>query len=584
MRIPGQRKNKTIAQQTKRLLCLLLLLFAVYILGSFFLLDRMSGQMLQKLDQMAELYTNELDNRFLRISRKLFSTMMERSRSSSIFWNYMESYLTGEQNEEYLLMQLREHYLSSAWEYGEEYQIFLYLDRTKKCYALSISPDGKYEIPDEMQEVVKEQIQKRSDMAYSVKKKWDIITYGTETYMCKIAQNGGVYMGCYVNVNDILAPFSQLTLADNGFVRLVDDEGEVVGMITDGDLADPAGEGLHFQFDRSHLLLKDLSRAPFQIQISVSDARLMVDLKGVGLVLAVIAVILIGIELLLLFYLLQNLLKPIQQFTNNLLKYDEGDLTFQLTEGNLQELEQIDDKFRTMLHQIRRLKITLYEQELEKQKVEMDFLRLQIRPHFYLNCLNFIYSMIDFGQYENAQAMSRITADYLTYIFRNTSELVPVSAEVEHCQNYLKILLLRYPARFEYYVEVQEEVADTAIFPFLLQVFVENAAKHALTLEEKILISVTVYPEDLEDGKYVNLYISDTGSGFPAPMLEKLRRGEIISEDGQHLGIANCLKRFQYYYKDKGYIHFENSPLGGAIVDIHIPYESNVNNLGNSAE
>ena len=60
-----------------------------------------------------------------------------------------------------------------------------------------------------------------------------------------------------------------------------------------------------------------------------------------------------------------------------------------MTEGNLLELEQIDGKFRTMIHQIRKLKITLYERELEKQKIEMDYLKMQIRPHFYLNCLNF---------------------------------------------------------------------------------------------------------------------------------------------------------------------------------------------------
>ena len=35
-----------------------------------------------------------------------------------------------------------------------------------------------------------------------------------------------------------------------------------------------------------------------------------------------------------------------------------------------------------MIHQIRRLKITLYEQELQKQKIEMDYLKIQIRPHF----------------------------------------------------------------------------------------------------------------------------------------------------------------------------------------------------------
>ena len=53
-----------------------------------------------------------------------------------------------------------------------------------------------------------------------------------------------------------------------------------------------------------------------------------------------------------------------------------------MTEGNLLELEQIDGKFRTMIHQIRKLKITLYERELEKQKIEMDYLKMQIRAAF----------------------------------------------------------------------------------------------------------------------------------------------------------------------------------------------------------
>ena len=191
-----------------------------------------------------------------------------------------------------------------------------------------------------------------------------------------------------------------------------------------------------------------------------------------------------------------------------------------------------------------------------------------------MNCLNFIYSMIDFGQYDHAKSMSRITSDYLAYIFRNTSEMVPVTAETHHCENYLKILLLRYPEKFTYYFEVHEEVENAVIFPFLIQVFVENAAKHALTLETVPLISVTVYPEDRGDEKYVNIYISDTGNGFPEETLQRLKAGEDISEHGKHIGIENCLKRFRYYYGDSGEIHFDNSPLGGAIVDIHIPYRT----------
>ena len=381
-----------------------------------------------------------------------------------------------------------------------------------------------------------------SGMPYSVKKKWNIITSGGETYMCKIAQNQGVYLGCYVNVKSILEPFSNIIMGKNGYVCLVNEQGENVGMLTSHGISEKNVEAKETD---KYSIEKQLSQAPFSIRMKISGERIWDVVMGSVAVLATLAAMLIASGIVIFIYLKRNILEPVQRFTRKLEQYDSGEYALNLTEESLLELERIDDKFKNMIHQIRRLKITLYEQALEKQKVEMDFLKLQIRPHFYLNCLNFIYSMIDFRQYDSARRMSKITADYLTYIFRNTSERVPVTAETLHCQNYLDILLLRYPGSFEGYVEVHEEVRDAEIFPFLIQVFVENAAKHALTLEEKILISVTVYPEDREEGTYVNIYISDTGDGFAPDVLERLQRGEGISDGGHHVGIANCLKRFK---------------------------------------
>ena len=154
-------------------------------------------------------------------------------------------------------------------------------------------------------------------------------------------------------------------------------------------------------------------------------------------------------------------------------------------------------------------------------------------------------------------AESQKIKDEIKKLYLKTTADIKQRKETNHCENYLKILLLRYPEKFTYYFEVHEEVENAVIFPFLIQVFVENAAKHALTLEKVPLISVTVYPEDRGDEKYVNIYISDTGNGFPEETLQRLKAGEDISEHGKHIGIENCLKRFHYYYGDSGEIHFE---------------------------
>lgn len=575
MHNPKHRKQKSMAQQMKLILVVLLLILAAYIAGSVMILGRIRQQALRDMDEMSELYTNELDSRFLRISRKLFSTIMEKRQTESVFWNYANMILEEDENVDYPLSRLRELYLSGIWEYGQEYQMFLYLGGRDRYWHLSLTPEGAYTVPEALEEAMKEQAEAVQDDSYSVKKKWNIVTCGGETYMCKIAQGEGVSLGCYVNVKSILEPFSRITVGEQGYVRLVDENGNCAVLLTSEGISGPeSGKAAAGGYS----IRKVLRQAPFEIQMRVSGERLMQMMLGSVAVIAVLAGILIGAAAFILLSMNRNLLAPVRQFINHLEEYDEGNDRLSITESGLLELERIDDKFKRMIRQIRRLKITLYEQELEKQKIENAYLKLQIRPHFYLNCLNFIYSMIDFGKYTYAQRMSKITAEYLSYIFRNADDWVPVTAEAEHCQNYLKILLLRYPGCFEYYFEVQEEIRNALIFPFLIQVFVENAAKHALTLTEKILISVTVYPEDREDGKYVNIYISDTGKGFPGKVLQKLRAGESLTEGGQHVGIENCKKRFRYYYKEKGEIYFENSPLGGAIVDIHIPYEKGEDN------
>lgn len=567
------RNRKNMAQQMKGILLILMIVLITYVTVCTMLLERISNQAIKEMSEMSGLYTDELDNRFFRISRCLFSYMMDKSQLNSAFWKNVELIKNSGYSAEsdYAVSELRTVALSYAWEYGTEYQFFLYLKDEDRFIKLSLAEEG-YQEEEEMRKAIMEQISLIGNTSYSVKKKWKSMTCQNENYICKIAQNQDVYFGCYVNVKSILEPFSNIIMGDDGYVRLVDESDQIVGELTSHGIVE---QSLTEHRMDKYLIKKDLIQAPFQIQMHISNEKIMNVMKGSLMFLLAIAAILVLAGGAILLYLKKYLLLPIQRFTDNLIKYDEGDYTFNLTEGNLLELEQIDSQFKKMIHQIRRLKITLYEQELERQKIEMDYLKLQIRPHFYLNCLNFIYSMIDFQQYENARKMTKNTADYLQYIFQNTSERVFIKAEAKHCEDYLNILLLRYPKSFEFYFEIHEEVKDAEIFPFLIQVFVENAAKHALTIEEKIFISVTAFPEDREDGRYVNLYISDTGRGFPMETLERLKHGEGVARDGRHLGIENCLKRFQYYYNEKGKINFDNSPLGGAIVDIHVPYSSN---------
>ena len=143
MRIPKHRIQRTMAQQVKRVLAVLVLVLVVYTAGSIVLLDRESRLAVRELDQMSELYTNELDNRFQRISRRLFTIIMEKNQPNSVFWDYVDM-MDAQGGLDYPLVKLREQFFSSAWEYGQEYCFFLYLEKQEKYCQLTIDSEGRY--------------------------------------------------------------------------------------------------------------------------------------------------------------------------------------------------------------------------------------------------------------------------------------------------------------------------------------------------------------------------------------------------------------------------------------------------------
>ena len=85
-----RRRRKNIAQNMKIILGILSLTLLIYALCSAVILHKAEEQTMREIEQISSLYTEELDNRFLRISRRLFSTVRETDPENSAFWDYIE--------------------------------------------------------------------------------------------------------------------------------------------------------------------------------------------------------------------------------------------------------------------------------------------------------------------------------------------------------------------------------------------------------------------------------------------------------------------------------------------------------------
>jgi len=81
---------------------------------------------------------------------------------------------------------------------------------------------------------------------------------------------------------------------------------------------------------------------------------------------------------------------------------------------------------------------------------------------------------------------------YFQYALRKDSPLVTVEEEINFLKDYLRLQKIRFPGKFTTVSAVDEKAKQMMIPQLLIQGFVENAVKYALSDERTIEILITV--------------------------------------------------------------------------------------------
>ncbi|MCD4735407.1 MAG: histidine kinase [Bacteroidales bacterium] len=106
-----------------------------------------------------------------------------------------------------------------------------------------------------------------------------------------------------------------------------------------------------------------------------------------------------------------------------------------------------------------------------------------MNPHFIFNALSNILNFIDKDDKKKASLYLTTFSKLLRTTLESTrKDMVPFEQEVGSLRNYLELQKLRYKDKFEYYVEVDENIEEEemSIPPMLVQPFIENAIEHGI--------------------------------------------------------------------------------------------------------
>lgn len=466
------------------------------------------------------------------------------------------------------LNALRARVRDNQYATGKEYQYFLYLKEQDAYYnasELTIPWENYLSIKSYAVDYI------NSGAALTNNFTWQSLCLGDETYLFFLIDYGNRALFSIINMADLLEPLSVLSLGKKGFLEVTDLENHVLYTSKN------AGSHKTGSFFYSLLEFKGRDFAlPINIHVHSDNFSNYGQLLVFQIFVVITALCLCFILSSFIYYMYRRVIRPIQNFSDALSNLNEQDELINLQSSNIRELEQASTQFKNLIREITKLKITIYEQELDRKRFQISFLQNQIRPHFYLNCLTTIGSMAQLGNFSDINSMVLFTSQYLRYLFQADKELVRIEYELSHIQAYLDIQSLRYCSTFTYDCQIEKPDMAALIPPLLLITFVENILKHGIDTEEDscLTIVLAVKKEKWQEKEMLRIDIIDSGQGFPAEILEKLASGKTLdTTTASHIGISNSIQRLSLLYGTSYKISFCNESTGGAHICLHIPYQ-----------
>jgi hypothetical protein len=221
--------------------------------------------------------------------------------------------------------------------------------------------------------------------------------------------------------------------------------------------------------------------------------------------------------------------------------------------------------------EIKILKIASYEEQLEKQKKELQYLRMQIKPHFYLNAISTISSMSYQNRVKDIQKFIENLSAYLRYLLADYETNATIESEMHHAEDFIQLQRVRYPDGIFYMIDTDQGTENVKVPRLLIQTFIENIFKHAFEYGRMLSIFISAQWYDGGDRRYVRIRIDDNGEGF-GEYLDLFNSGQ--PSPGK-AGIFTIQRTLELQYGEKHLLRLDNLEAGGARVEILIPLTIN---------
>ena len=129
---------------------------------------------------------------------------------------------------------------------------------------------------------------------------------------------------------------------------------------------------------------------------------------------------------------------------------------------------------------------------LEKENLEqqLEYLKYQINPHFFMNTLNNIHALVDIDAEKAKSTILELSKMMRFVLYEGDKKGVPLTREFGFIRNYITLMRLRYTDKVQISIDLPAQTPDLMIPPLMLITFIENAFKHGVSYQHASFIEV----------------------------------------------------------------------------------------------
>lgn len=136
---------------------------------------------------------------------------------------------------------------------------------------------------------------------------------------------------------------------------------------------------------------------------------------------------------------------------------------------------------------------------LERQNLqaEMEALKYQINPHFFMNTLNNIHALIDIDSEAAKTTVLELSKMMRYVLYDSENQVTDLRNDVNFVEHYISLMRIRYTTDVDINFEVQNPIPPgVKVPPLLFIVFVENAFKHGVSYDKHSHVYINIECRD----------------------------------------------------------------------------------------